>query len=177
MLGLIPFTLFYVLLRGFYALEDTRTPFFITVIFSAVLLALLVPIFGTLNGGVAQISFIALCYSVSYWVGLIVAWIILARRVKGMESGRLILSIGRMMLAGIFSFIAMIIAVRVFNSFAFDANEVLNYSDKGIVLLRLLIVSSVGLIIYIVAAWIVRVPEINIAWRVISAKLGRKVKS
>jgi putative peptidoglycan lipid II flippase len=177
MLGLIPFTLFYVLLRGFYALEDTRTPFFITVLFSAVLLALLVPIFGTLNGGVAQISFIALCYSVSYWVGLVVAWIILARRVKGMESGRLVLSIARMMLAGLIAFIAMIVAVRVFNNFAFGANEVLNYSDKWIVLLRLLIVSSVGLVIYILAAWIVRVPEINIARRVISEKLGRKVKS
>ena len=31
MLGLLPFTLFYVLLRGYYALEDTRTPFWITV--------------------------------------------------------------------------------------------------------------------------------------------------
>jgi peptidoglycan biosynthesis protein MviN/MurJ (putative lipid II flippase) len=142
-----------------------------------VLLALLVPIFGTLNGGVAQISFIALCYSVSYWVGLVVAWIILARRVKGMESGRLVLSIARMMLAGLIAFIAMIVAVRVFNNFAFGANEVLNYSDKWIVLLRLLVVSSVGLVIYILAAWIVRVPEINIARRVISEKLGRKVKS
>jgi putative peptidoglycan lipid II flippase len=177
MLGLIPFTLFYVLLRGFYALEDTRTPFLITVIFSAVLLALLVPIFGSLDGGVTQISFIALCYSISYWVGLIVAWVILARRVKGMESGRLVLSIGRMMIAAIVSVIAMIIVVRIFNNSVFGVSGVVDYADKWIVFMRLLIVSSVGFLMYILAAWILRVPEIGIARRVIFEKLGRKVSS
>ena len=175
MLGLIPFTLFYVLLRGFYALEDTRTPFIITVIFSVVLLVLLVPFFGLLSGGGVQISYIALCYSISYWVGLVIAWIVLARRVKGMESGKLILAIGRMFIAGVISLLTMILVIGQVNNLMFGAGEPIDYSNKGLILLRLVIVSVVGLLIYLLAAWALRVPEIGMAQRLMSSKLRRTV--
>lgn len=175
MLGLIPFTLFYVLLRGFYALEDTRTPFIITVIFSVVLLVLLVPFFSLLSGGGVQISYIALCYSISYWVGLVIAWIVLARRVKGMESGKLILAIGRMFIAGVISLLTMILVIGQVNDLMFGAGEPIDYSNKGLILLRLVIVSVVGLLIYLLAAWALRVPEIGMAQRLISSKLRRTV--
>ena len=175
MLGLIPFTLFYVLLRGFYALEDTRTPFIITVIFSVVLLVLLVPFFGLLSGGGVQISYIALCYSISYWVGLVIAWIVLARRVKGMESGKLILAIGRMFIAGVISLLTMILVIGQVNDLMFGAGEPIDYSNKGLILLRLVIVSVVGLLIYLLAAWALRVPEIGMAQRLMSSKLRRTV--
>ena len=174
MLGLIPFTLFYVLLRGFYALEDTRTPFIITVIFSIVLLVLLVPFFGRFSGGGVQISYIALCYSISYWVGLVIAWIVLARRVKGMESGKLILSIGRMFIAGVISLFTMILVIGQVNNLMFGADEPIDYSNKGLILLRLLIVSVAGLLVYLLAAWALRVPEIGMAQRLIASKLRRK---
>ena len=175
MLGLIPFTLFYVLLRGFYALEDTRTPFIITVIFSVVLLVLLVPFFSLLSGGGVQISYIALCYSISYWVGLVIAWIVLARRVKGMESGKLILAIGRMFIAGVISLLTMILVIGQVNDLMFGAGEPIDYSNKGLILLRLVIVSVVGLLIYLLAAWALRVPEIGMAQRLMSSKLRRTV--
>ena len=175
MLGLIPFTLFYVLLRGFYALEDTRTPFIITVIFSVLLLALLVPFFGLLSGNGVQISFIALCYSISYWVGLVIAWIVLARRVRGMESGKLVLSIGRMFIAGVISLLTMILVIGQINNLMFGTGEAIDYSNKGLILLRLLIVSAVGLLVYLLAAWALRVPEISMARRLIASKLRRKV--
>lgn len=175
MLGLIPFTLFYVLLRGFYALEDTRTPFIITVIFSIVLLVLLVPFFGRFSGGGVQISYIALCYSISYWVGLVIAWIVLARRVKGMESGKLILSIGRMFIAGVISLFTMILVIGQVNNLMFGADEPIDYSNKGLILLRLFIVSVAGLLVYLLAAWALRVPEIGMAQRLIASKLRRKV--
>ena len=175
MLGLIPFTLFNVLLRGFYALEDTRTPFIITVIFSVVLLVLLVPFFSLLSGGGVQISYIALCYSISYWVGLVIAWIVLARRVKGMESGKLILAIGRMFIAGVISLLTMILVIGQVNDLMFGAGEPIDYSNKGLILLRLVIVSVVGLLIYLLAAWALRVPEIGMAQRLISSKLRRTV--
>ncbi len=76
MLGLLPFTLFYVLLRGFYSLEDTRTPFFVTVAFSAVMLVLVLMLFsaltnlGVTNAGGPQVAAIALGYVLAYWFGL-----------------------------------------------------------------------------------------------------------
>jgi putative peptidoglycan lipid II flippase len=177
MLGMIPFTLFYVLLRGYYSLEDTKTPFFITVIFSLVLLTLLVPFFGNFTGGGAQISFMAACYSGSYWVGLLIAWIVLARKLGGLQSGTTIASIARMGVAGLFSVFAMLLTQTQLNNLMFGSSESVDLTDKMNVLVRLLVVVCVGVISYLLAAWIIRVPEITLAYRVIREKLSSKVKS
>ncbi|MCF8530676.1 MAG: murein biosynthesis integral membrane protein MurJ [Candidatus Nanopelagicales bacterium] len=181
MLGLIPFTLFYVLLRGYYAVEDTRTPFIVTVIFSVVLLALLVPTFSTLSGGGTQIAFIALCYSLAYWVGLIIAWIVLARRLRGtsetsgMQSGQVVWSITRMVMAALVSVVAMSLTTTAVNAVVYGAGSGMTYSDKWVVLVRLVIVSIVGLVVYLLGAWALRIQEIGIAQRVIAQKLHRRV--
>lgn len=175
MLGLVPFTLFYVLLRGYYALEDTRTPFIITVIFSMILLVILVPLFSSVEGGGTQIAFIALCYSISYWVGLIIAWIVLARKVKGMESGKTLWSITRMFIAGVVAVLIMLLASRLFNNLFIGVGESIDYSDKGTVLIRLMLVSFIGIVSYLVTAWILRVREIKVAQRVIAQKINHRV--
>ncbi len=177
MLGMIPFTLFYVLMRGYYALEDTKTPFFITVIFSLVLLVLLVPFFSNFTGGGAQISFMAACYSASYWVGLVIAWIVLARKLGGLQSGTTIASITRMGVAGLFSVFTMILTQTQLNNLLFGSSENVDLTDKMSVFIRLIIVVTVGVISYLLAAWVIRVPEVALAYRVIREKLGPKVKS
>lgn len=177
MLGMLPFTLFYVLLRGFYALEDTRTPFFITVIFSLVFLGLLVPFFGILTGEGVQITFIALCYSISYWVGLVIAWIVLARKLGGLSSLSVIGSIGRMLIVGILSVLVMLFAQSRLNYFFFGDSGIVNYSDKTTLLIRLTLVVLSGAISYIALSWLFRVPEITLAYRVFREKLGHKVKT
>ena len=177
MLGMIPFTLFYVLLRGYYALEDTKTPFFITVIFSLVLLAILVPFFSQFNGGGAQISFMAACYSASYWVGLVIAWVVLSRKLGGLQSGTTIASIARMGLAGLFSVFAMIMTQTQLNNVFFGSSTDVDLSDKMTVFIRLIIVVTVGVISYLLAAWVIRVPEVTLAYRVIREKIGPRVKT
>jgi putative peptidoglycan lipid II flippase len=175
MLGLVPFTLFYVLLRGYYALEDTRTPFIITVIFSIILLVILVPLFSSVEGGGTQIAFIALCYSISYWVGLIIAWIVLARKVKGMESGKTLWSITRMFIAGVVAVMIMLLVTQLFNNLFIGVGGNIDYSDKGTVLIRLMLVSFIGIISYLLTAWILRVREIKVAQCVIAQKMNHRV--
>ena len=177
MLGMLPFTLFYVLLRGFYSLEDTRTPFFITVVFSLVFLGLLVPIFGLLTGEGVQITYIALCYSVSYWVGLVIAWIVLARKLGGLSSLSVIGSIGRMLVVGILSVLVMLFTQSRLNQFFFGDTNFVNYSDKTTLLIRLVLVILSGAVSYIALSWLFRVPEITLAYRVFREKLSPKVKS
>lgn len=177
MLGMIPFTLFYVLLRGYYALEDTKTPFFITVIFSLVLLAILVPFFSRFNGGGDQISFMAACYSASYWVGLVIAWIVLSRKLGGLQSGTTIASIARMGIAGLVSVLAMIMTQTQLNNVFFGSSTDVDLTDKMTVFIRLIIVVTVGVISYLLAAWVIRVPEVTLAYRVIREKLGPGVKT
>jgi len=177
MLGMLPFTLFYVLLRGFYSLEDTRTPFFITVAFSLVFLGLLVPIFGLLTGQGVQITYIALCYSFSYWVGLVIAWIVLARKLGGLSSLSTIGSIARMLIVGILSVLVMLFIQSRLNEFFFGDTNIVNYSDKTTLLMQLILVILSGTISYIALSWIFRVPEITLAYRVIREKLGAKVNT
>ncbi|MYS20389.1 putative peptidoglycan lipid II flippase [Streptomyces sp. DvalAA-14] len=82
--GLIPFSVQYVILRGFYAFEDTRTPFYNTVIVAAV------------NAAAAGICFLVLparwavvgmgfAYGLAYAVGVGVA----AKRLRGRLNGDL----------------------------------------------------------------------------------------
>ncbi|MEV6945648.1 murein biosynthesis integral membrane protein MurJ [Streptomyces sp. NPDC051172] len=81
-LGLIPFSAQYLLLRGFYAFEDTRTPFFMAAWISAVNIALatachvLLPARWSVTG-------MAGAYAFSYLVGLALTARLLRRRTGG----------------------------------------------------------------------------------------------
>ncbi|MEU3888430.1 murein biosynthesis integral membrane protein MurJ [Streptomyces sp. NPDC029041] len=83
-LGLIPFSAQYLLLRGFYAFGDTRTPFFMATWIAAVNIALvscchlLLPARWAVTG-------MAGAYTVSYLAGLVIT----ARRLRGRLGGRL----------------------------------------------------------------------------------------
>ncbi|MFJ1745879.1 murein biosynthesis integral membrane protein MurJ [Streptomyces sp. NPDC088116] len=86
-LGLIPFAAQYLLLRGFYAFEDTRTPFWMATWTAAVNIALatachvLLPARWSVTG-------MAAAYTVSYAVGLLLTANVLRRRLAGRIDGR-----------------------------------------------------------------------------------------
>ena len=150
MIALLPFTLFYVLLRGFYALEDTRTPFFITVAFSLVWLVLAVPLFRIVGSGGPQVASLALAYGVSYWVGMTVSWILLARRLGGIDSARTLKALLRMAAAGAIALLVM-----------FGTRALLGSQDKGSVLVMVVTVSAVGILSYLAAALLLRIREVS----------------
>ncbi|MEU6991063.1 murein biosynthesis integral membrane protein MurJ [Streptomyces sp. NPDC046465] len=86
-LGLIPFSAQYLLLRGFYAFEDTRTPFWMAVWIGAVNISLatvchlLLPARWAVTG-------MAVAYAASYAVGLLITALRLRRRLEGRMDGR-----------------------------------------------------------------------------------------
>lgn len=157
MLGLLPFTLFYVLLRGYYALEDTRTPFWITVFFSAVLLATVYPLFHLVPDGGAQVAGIAGGYAISYWVGFVVAWWILARRVGSLDTRRTTWSLTRMLAAGVLAVGAMYAVLHTFLT-PFAAN---GFQGRLPLLANVVVTSVIGLAVYLGAAWAMRVTEVT----------------
>lgn len=157
MIGLLPFTLFYVLLRGYYALEDTRTPFLITIAFSVVLLITVLPLFSWARDGGRQVAAIALAYSLSYWVGLVITWIVLARRLGSMRSGPTVWGLARIVIAGLISLSVMGLALL------FLVNVLGGYhpAHKGELLIIVIVTSVVGLLTYVLAALALRVPEVT----------------
>ncbi|MFJ5804044.1 murein biosynthesis integral membrane protein MurJ [Streptomyces decoyicus] len=86
-LGLIPFSAQYLLLRGFYAFEDARTPFRMAVWISAVNIALATACHLLLPPRWA-ITGMAAAYALSYVVGLLLTALRLRRRTEGLLDGR-----------------------------------------------------------------------------------------
>ena len=88
LLGLVPFSVLHVLRRTFYALEDTRTPFFIAVFQAVIFIAL------ALVAGLLPLDYIAIGIGVVTTIAGIAqtsAAIVLLRRKVGRLDGRLIL--------------------------------------------------------------------------------------
>ncbi|WP_367043701.1 murein biosynthesis integral membrane protein MurJ [Streptomyces sp. Je 1-332] len=89
-LGLIPFSVQYVVLRGFYAYEDTRTPFYNTVIVAAVNAAASALAYVLLPAQWAVVG-MAASYGLAYAVGVGVAWRRLRKRLGGDLDGTQVL--------------------------------------------------------------------------------------
>ncbi|MER7673159.1 murein biosynthesis integral membrane protein MurJ [Kitasatospora sp. NPDC096128] len=86
-LGLIPFSAQYLLLRGFYAFEDTRTPFRMALWIGGVDIALVVACHQLLSPQWA-VTGMAAAYALSYAVGLLLTALRLRRRTGGLLDGR-----------------------------------------------------------------------------------------
>lgn len=175
MTGLPAFTLFYVLLRGFYALEDTRTPFFVTVAFSVVMLALAFPLFDAMSGGGTQVAALALAYSLAYWVGLVIAWILLARRLGSLESGRTVWALLRTLLAGGLAAAAMAMATWA-GLARIEQIGVLDWEARLLLLLTVIVVSAIGLVVFAAAAWAFRIREVSDVMTLLG-RMGRRITS
>ncbi|MEU3522934.1 murein biosynthesis integral membrane protein MurJ [Streptomyces sp. NPDC038707] len=100
-LGLIPYSVQYVVLRAFYAYEDTRTPFYNTVIVAAV------------NAGASALCYfllparwavagMAAAYGLAYAIGVGVAWRRLRKRLGGdLDGSRVLRTYARLGIASV----------------------------------------------------------------------------
>ncbi len=88
--GLIPYSVQYVVLRAFYAYEDTRTPFFNTVIVAAVNAAACALCYLILPTKWAVVG-MAASYGLAYAIGVGVAWRRLRRQLGGDLDGKRVL--------------------------------------------------------------------------------------
>ncbi len=158
MIGLLPFTLFYVLLRGYYALEDTRTPFWVTVVFSSVLLIVVFPLFYLAPAGGTQVAAIALAYAISYWIGFLLTWWILARRLGSMESRRTAWALARMLIAGVLAGAVMLATLLALLAAESGGSSTLG---RGSLVVNVLVTSVIGLVGYLLAAWALRITEVS----------------
>ncbi|MGQ4382124.1 murein biosynthesis integral membrane protein MurJ [Streptomyces sp. SAS_270] len=89
-LGLIPFSVQYVVLRAFYAYEDTRTPFYNTVIVALVNATASALCYVVLPARWAVVG-MAASYGLAYAIGVGVAWNRLRKRLGGDLDGRRVL--------------------------------------------------------------------------------------
>ncbi|MDG9701139.1 murein biosynthesis integral membrane protein MurJ [Streptomyces sp. DH37] len=164
-LGLIPYSVQYVVLRGFYAYEDTRTPFYNTVIVAAcnaagsVLAFLLLPSRWAVAG-------MAAAYGLAYAVGVGVAWKRLRRRLGGdLDGSRVVRTYAR--LCG-----AAVPAALVGGGIAYAVVQALGAGFLGGA--AALVAGGLALgVVFVLAARRMRVEELTAMMGMVRAKLGR----
>ncbi|MET8516602.1 murein biosynthesis integral membrane protein MurJ [Streptomyces sp. NPDC005077] len=164
-LGLIPYSVQYVVLRGFYAYEDTRTPFYNTVIVAVVNAAASGLCFAVLNPRWA-VAGMAASYGLAYAVGVGIAWRRLRRRLGGdLDGARVLRAYARLVAAAAPAAVAG-------GGVAYAVTEALGSSALGS-LVALLAGGSVLLGVFAAIAHFMRLPELSAMVGMVQGRLGR----
>ncbi|MGH2698392.1 MAG: murein biosynthesis integral membrane protein MurJ [Actinomycetota bacterium] len=95
-LGLVPFAVYQLFLRAFYALHDTKTPFYINLGVVALNTALNIPMYALFG-----VRGLAAGHAIHYFAGVILQGRILSRRVEGIDERRIARSSVRIGLASL----------------------------------------------------------------------------
>jgi putative peptidoglycan lipid II flippase len=173
-LGLLPFSLFYVLLRGWYSLEDTRTPFFLTVVYNVLMVALSLPLFYAAPVE-SKVLALALGYSLAYWLTLGVAWIVLGRRLPAMQNRRTLWVLVRLLLAGAVAAVFGVVTNLGLTLLASNLrDEIVPLGFVGLpgwAFLAAVACGMVAVAVYVFCAWLFRVPDISEAWRMVAGRI------
>ncbi|MFG2407049.1 murein biosynthesis integral membrane protein MurJ [Streptomyces brevispora] len=164
-LGLIPYSVQYVVLRGFYAYEDTRTPFYNTVIVALVNAAASAICYVALPAQWAVVG-MAASYGLAYAVGVGIAWRRLRNRLGGdLDGAHVLRTYARLCLAAI-------PAAVLGGGVGFALLHALGDGASGS-LLALVCGGIVLLGVFVVAAKRMRIEEINGMVGMIRGRLGR----
>ncbi|MGY3337438.1 putative peptidoglycan lipid II flippase [Streptomyces filamentosus] len=164
-LGLIPYSVQYVVLRGFYAYEDTRTPFYNTVIVAAVNAAASALCYVLLPAQWAVVG-MAASYGLAYAVGVGIAWRRLRNRLGGdLDGAHVLRTYARLCMA---SLPAAVVAGAV----GFGLLKLLGEGALGS-LVALLVGGAVLLGVFFVAARRMRITELNTLVGMVRGRLGR----
>ena len=94
-IGLVPFAIFQLFLRAFYALQDTRTPFLINCVAVGVNTAINIPMFAWLG-----VKGLAAGHATAYSLGVVLQARSLIKRTGGLDGNRVLRSSARIAAAG-----------------------------------------------------------------------------
>lgn len=144
-LGLIGYSIYLFVLRGFYAHQDTRTPFIINCfqnVLNIILAFLLSPAFDVLGLGLA--------FSASYVLAAIGALFVLRNKVRGFSASDVLLGLARLVIAAASMGAIMWLVLR-----PIGAN-----SGSG-AFTKVLVGSAIGVLTYLGALTILRAPEVE----------------
>ncbi|MBW8799912.1 MAG: murein biosynthesis integral membrane protein MurJ [Streptomyces sp.] len=164
-LGLIPYSVQYVVLRAFYAYEDTRTPFYNTVIVAAVNAGASVACYLLLPARWA-VAGMAASYGLAYAIGVGVAWRRLRKRLGGdLDGSRVTRTYARLC-------IASVPAALLSGAACYGIGHTLGQGVVGS-FAALLAGGAVLLGVFYVAARRMRIEELNSLVGMVRGRLGR----
>ena len=160
-IGLVPFTVQYICLRAFYALEDTKTTFFLQCLIAGANVALGVAAVLLLDNPALVATGLAFAYSAAYLIGLPVSFSRLRRKLRDLNAEELIRHCVRLLIAVTPAAIAAWLISWVFTT-QFDSTSMLA--------LGLVIAGVVAVGLFVLLARLMRIHEVT---QIISTVLRR----
>ena len=163
--GVLAYSVYYVLLRGFYALEDTRTPALINIFLNAVNIVVGYALYRALPPEKA-VAGLAAGYAVAYIATTVVFWVILRPRVGGLDTYLTIRTFVRLGLAGVVS-----------GALGFAVVQLLGRVTGSGKVGALLVVAATGLVVggsFVVLARRLRVTEMQEVLALVTGPLARR---
>lgn len=140
----------YLILRGFYALHDTKTPLIIGSITTGFMLILGALFVFSRKMGVESV---ALAYSIANIVNIIVLFFLLNAKIGGFDMKNVLTSFGKILLATFFTGFALYIPIKLLDQLIFDTTRTV-----GLIFLTG-ISSLLGLSFYVFLTWLFNVKE------------------
>jgi putative peptidoglycan lipid II flippase len=152
-IGILFFTCHYLVLRGFYALEQNRVVFFVQCGVAAVNIVAAVLLVGATSDKNTSPALVV-AYAASYAVGAVVSYLLLRHRLGGLRSRRLLVFGGR-----------LVIATGLATGLTFPVAQVLDNlaEDPGTIVaaVRLLCVGAVDVLLFLLFARLLRIREVS----------------
>jgi putative peptidoglycan lipid II flippase len=164
-LGLIPFSAQYLMLRGFYAYEDTKTPFVIAAWISAINSILSLLSYALLHTTPWAVTGMCVAYVISYSVGLFITARRLSRKLRGVDGTRVMhthIKLG----------IASAVAAAVGGPVAFEVTKALP-GGTAAALISFAAGGSLFAVLFLALARKMRIEEVASLLGTVRARFGR----
>ncbi|HET6757995.1 MAG TPA: murein biosynthesis integral membrane protein MurJ [Propionibacteriaceae bacterium] len=150
--GLVPFTVQYICLRAFYALEDTRTTFFLQCLIAGTNVVLGIAAVLLLDNPALVATGLALSYSAAYLIGLPISFSVLRKKLPDLDSEQLVRHCVRLLIAVIPAAIAAWLISWI----------VITQSDSTVLLaVGLAVAGLVAVGLFLLAARLIRIHEVR----------------
>jgi len=151
--GLVVFTVHYLMLRGFFALERTRTVFWVQCVIAGANVTVAVVLVGATGPRLTAPS-LAVAYGISYAVGSVLSYLLLRRALGGLETRRLLGFLSRLLLAAL-------AATAVAYVVAGSLHALLDEPSQAIAALWVMVVATSGGIVFLCLARLLRIAEVH----------------
>ena len=155
--GLLPFAAFQLLMRAFYARQDAKTPALVNLAENAVTIVFDIALYPIMD-----VRGLALAHGLGYVAGCLIAWRILARRGDGFGDRVLVTELARITIATAMAAIVML-ASYLWLDVAFEGELA--------ALTELVIGGVLGLGVFVLAARVLKVEELDTFARLLPARI------
>ena len=168
-IGLVPFCILFVLQRAFYALGDTKTPFFFT-LFQTLLFVLLALIVLLVLPAHLVGAGVALAITIACIAQTVVAALLLRRRLGGLDGRRIVLSLVRFIAAAVPAAVVGVVVLLLLGGVSEEGFPTATIPGA---IVTMAVVGAAMAAVYLAVLALLRTPELKAALAPVLARFGR----